>query len=122
MSDLDKVLAHLDADLDTAVERLFAFLRIQSISTDPAYKKHCVEAAEHLTADVASIGFDAAVRPTKGHPVVMGHAKGGAGKNGSKRPHYLFYGHYDVQPVDPLSRGTRRPSSRASRRSSPAAR
>ena len=47
------------------------------------------------------------LRPTKGHPVVMGHAKNGQAKNGQaknggKRPHMLFYGHYDVQPVDPL--------------------
>ncbi|MBV8766209.1 MAG: hypothetical protein JOZ66_14970, partial [Hyphomicrobiales bacterium] len=69
MSELDKVLAHLDQNLDAAIERLFAFLRIPSVSTDPAYKEHCVTAAEHLKADVASIGFDASVRPTKGHPV-----------------------------------------------------
>ncbi|MBV9433080.1 MAG: M20/M25/M40 family metallo-hydrolase, partial [Hyphomicrobiales bacterium] len=98
MSELDKVLAHLDQNLDAAIERLFAFLRIPSVSTDPAYKEHCVTAAEHLKADVASIGFDASVRPTKGHPVVLGHAK-----YGGKRPHMLFYGHYDVQPVDPLN-------------------
>src|SRR5581483_865860 len=101
MSKLDQVLAHLDSNLDASIERLFTFLRIPSISTDPAYKKNCVEAAEHLKADIATLGFDASVRPTKGHPVVMGHAKN-AGRDGSKRPHMLFYGHYDVQPVDPL--------------------
>jgi acetylornithine deacetylase/succinyl-diaminopimelate desuccinylase-like protein len=101
MSKLDQVLAHLDTNLDAAVERLFTFLRIPSVSTDPAYKKECVKAAEHLKADLATLGFEASVRPTKGHPVVMGHAKKGGG-NGGKRPHMLFYGHYDVQPVDPL--------------------
>ena len=98
MSELDQVLSHLDKNLDAAVERLFAFLRVPSISTDPAYKQDCVKAAEHLKADVARIGFEASVRPTKGHPVVMGRAK-----QGGKRPHMLFYGHYDVQPVDPLN-------------------
>jgi acetylornithine deacetylase/succinyl-diaminopimelate desuccinylase-like protein len=98
MSELDQVLSHLDKNLDAATERLFAFLRVPSISTDPAYKQDCVKAAEHLKADVAKIGFEASVRPTKGHPVVMGHAK-----QGGKRPHMLFYGHYDVQPVDPLN-------------------
>ncbi len=43
------------------------------------------------------------MRPTKGHPVVLGHAKKPGAKNGGKRPHMLFYGHYDVQPVDPLN-------------------
>ncbi len=47
--------------------------------------------------DLASLGFDASVRPTPGHPVVMGRSAGPKGK-----PHVLFYGHYDVQPVDPL--------------------
>lgn len=57
MSELDQVLSHLDKNLDAAVERLFAFLRVPSISTDPAYKQDCVKAAEHLKADVAKIGF-----------------------------------------------------------------
>ena len=80
MSKLDQVLSHLDSNLDGAVERLFTFLRIPSISTDPAYKKNCVEAAEHLKADIATLGFEASLRPTKGHPVVMGHAKNPAGR------------------------------------------
>jgi acetylornithine deacetylase/succinyl-diaminopimelate desuccinylase-like protein len=102
MSKLDQVLSNLDSNLDAAIERLFTFLRIQSISTDPAYKKECAKAAEHLKDDLATLGFDASVRPTKGHPVVMGHAKNGGSSGGGKRPHMLFYGHYDVQPVDPL--------------------
>ncbi|MFL6935096.1 MAG: M20/M25/M40 family metallo-hydrolase [Xanthobacteraceae bacterium] len=90
------VLNRIDADLDKSLERLFAFLRIPSISTDPAYKDHCRLAADHIAADLASIGFTTSVRPTAGHPVVIGAAGNGAG------PHVLFYGHYDVQPVDPL--------------------
>jgi acetylornithine deacetylase/succinyl-diaminopimelate desuccinylase-like protein len=92
----DAVLNRIDAELDQSLERLFAFLRIPSISTDPAYKDHCRLAADHIAADLASIGFTTSVRPTVGHPVVVGTAGNGAG------PHVLFYGHYDVQPVDPL--------------------
>ena len=94
---LPAVLDRIDADLDQSLERLFAFLRIQSISTDPAYQSQCRAAAEFVAADLGSVGFDAAVRPTAGHPVVVG--KGGSGAKG---PSVLFYGHYDVQPVDPL--------------------
>jgi len=101
MSELDQVLAHIDGHLDAAVERLFALLRIPSISTDPAYKKECIKAAEHLKTDLATLGFEATVRPTKGHPVVIGRAETGR-KHGGQHPHLLFYGHYDVQPVDPL--------------------
>ena len=101
MSELDQVLSHIDGHLDAAVERLFALLRIPSISTDPAYKKECIKAAEHLKTDLATLGFEATVRPTKGHPVVIGRAETGR-KHGGQHPHLLFYGHYDVQPVDPL--------------------
>src|SRR6185312_12716166 len=96
MSTLDAVLSHIDSDIDASVERLFALLRIASVSTDPAYAKQCREAADHLAADMRSIGFEATLRPTEGHPVVVGKA------NGADGPRVLFYGHYDVQPVDPV--------------------
>ena len=95
---LDKTLAALDADRDAALERLFALLRIPSISTDPAYKPECRRAADHMAADLISIGFDATVRDTPGHPMVVGRNDSA----GPDAPHFLFYGHYDVQPPDPL--------------------
>src|SRR5260221_1683993 len=94
---LPVVLAKIDADLHQSLERLFEFLRIQSISTDPAYRDQCRSASEYVANDLSRIGFKTSVRPTGGHPIVVG--KGGA--NG-KAPRVLFYGHYDVQPVDPL--------------------
>jgi acetylornithine deacetylase/succinyl-diaminopimelate desuccinylase-like protein len=96
MSNLDAVLSRIDQDIDQSVERLFDLLRIASISTDPAFAPQCKAAAEHVAADLKSIGFEASVRPTEGHPVVVGKSNGVSG------PRVLFYGHYDVQPVDPL--------------------
>src|SRR6266487_1438049 len=96
---LPAVLQKIDADLDQSLERLFEFLRIQSISTDPAYKDQCQSAAEYVARDLSGIGLKTSVRPTGGHPPVV--VAKGAGGNG-KSPHVLFYGHYDVQPVDPL--------------------
>lgn len=96
MSALEQVLARIDAEVEPALERLFAYLRIKSISTDPAYAADCLAAAEWQVADLTSIGFDAAVRPTAGHPMVVAHDRSATG------PSALFYGHYDVQPVDPL--------------------
>ena len=96
MSTLDAVLNRIGEDLDASVERLFALLRIPSVSTDPAYAEHCRTAAKHVADDLASIGFASEVRPTGGHPVVVAKANGASG------PRVLFYGHYDVQPVDPL--------------------
>ncbi|WP_127520173.1 dipeptidase [Mesorhizobium sp. Z1-4] len=99
MSELASVLARIDTDLDASLERLFALLRIPSISTDPAFKSECRAAAEWLAEDLKSIGFEASVRNTEGHPMVVGHHDGPR----PDAPHVLFYGHYDVQPVDPLS-------------------
>src|SRR5215470_7271160 len=92
---LPKVLDRIDRDLDASLERLFAFLRIQSVTTDPAFAPHCRTAAEHVARDLASIGFAADVRPTAGHPVVVAKSANGSG------PRALFYGHYDVPPVEP---------------------
>ncbi|MGG5819921.1 M20/M25/M40 family metallo-hydrolase [Falsiroseomonas sp. HW251] len=103
MAGLDAVLAHIDGDFDKALERLFAVLRIKSISTDPAYAEECKRNADWHAEDLRSIGFDAASRPTKGHPIVVGHDRSAGGKTA------LFYGHYDVQPVDPLDLWTKDP-------------
>ncbi len=102
---LPAVLDRIDRDLDGSLDRLFALLRIQSISTDPAYAPHCRTAAEHVAADFRGLGFETSVRPTDGHPVVIGKSplgKSGSGPVNGKAPRVLFYGHYDVQPVDPL--------------------
>ena len=97
MSNIDAVLKSIDTNLDASVERLFDLLRIESISTDPAYNSECKKAAEVLVSDLASIGFDAKLHETPGHPMVVAHHDGP-----ENAPHVLFYGHYDVQPVDPL--------------------
>lgn len=96
---LDKVLSRLDADLNVSLERLFNLLRIKSISTDPAFAKDCKDAADWLVEDLKSIGFEASRRDTTGNPMVVAHHPGPT----KDAPHVLFYGHYDVQPVDPLN-------------------
>ncbi len=99
---LDAVLARIDTDIDASIDRLLGLLRIPSISTDPAFQSDCDTAADWLVADLKSIGVNAAKRPTPGHPMVVGHVDGDG-------PHLLFYGHYDVQPVDPLELWDRDP-------------
>ena len=97
---LPAVLAQIDANLPQSLDRLFDFLRIQSISTDPAYREQCLESARFVAAELSAMGFETSIRPTQGHPVVVGSANGSGGSRGA--PRVLFYGHYDVQPVDPL--------------------
>ena len=100
---LDDILATLDASLPQAQARLLDFLRIPSISTDPAHRGDVRAAAEWLCAELVGLGFDASIRDTPGHPMVVAHSP-----RGTRRP-VLFYGHYDVQPVDPLELWTSPP-------------
>lgn len=95
---LTPVLNRIDKDLPEAIDRLMGLLRIRSISTDPAYGAECDAAADWLVDDLVGIGINASKRATPGHPMVVGHGEGDEGTG----PHLLFYGHYDVQPVDPL--------------------
>jgi acetylornithine deacetylase/succinyl-diaminopimelate desuccinylase-like protein len=101
MSDpLRNVLKALDGGRQAALDRLFDLLRIPSISTDPAYKADCRRAAEWCAKELTDIGFATSkVVPTTGHPMVVAHDRA---KVPAGMPHVLFYGHYDVQPPDPL--------------------
>jgi acetylornithine deacetylase/succinyl-diaminopimelate desuccinylase-like protein len=96
---LDAVLTRLLANRAPAIERWKELLRIPSIGTDPARKADTRRAAEWLVENLRATGFDAALRETAGQPMVVGHHPGAG--NGA-RPHVLYYGHYDVQPVEPL--------------------
>jgi acetylornithine deacetylase/succinyl-diaminopimelate desuccinylase-like protein len=100
--DLDAVLRRIDEGLPASLERLKQFVRIPSISTDPAYREACDRAADWLVARLAELGIEADKRPTPGHPMVVGHGD-------APGRHLLFYGHYDVQPVDPVELWDRDP-------------
>jgi acetylornithine deacetylase/succinyl-diaminopimelate desuccinylase-like protein len=99
---LAPVLTRIDDTLPEAISRLMELLRIPSISTDPAFAPDCARAADWLVDELRALGFEASARPTPGHPMVVAHARG-PGR------HFLFYGHYDVQPVDPVSLWDRDP-------------
>ncbi|MHC4216988.1 MAG: M20/M25/M40 family metallo-hydrolase [Planctomycetota bacterium] len=98
-SPLDPVLQKLEADLEPAIERLCTLLRIPSVSTDPAYQPEVQRCATHVADDLSSIGLDSTVHQTDGHPIVIAHHPG---PGDGDAPHILYYGHYDVQPPDPL--------------------
>ena len=100
----EQAIQWLTDNEDACIERLLDWLRIPSISTDPAYKADVRRAAEFARDHLVASGLEAEILPTgepdgAGHPIVLAHAEGSPDYKG---PHILFYGHYDVQPVDPV--------------------
>ena len=96
-SDSRDVLSRIDAEKETYLEELKDYIRIPSISTDPAYKAEVLRAAEFLEGKLRDAGLKTERIQTAGHPLVYAEWLGAPGK-----PTVLFYGHYDVQPADPL--------------------
>jgi acetylornithine deacetylase/succinyl-diaminopimelate desuccinylase-like protein len=95
-----QALEQVDKNFKSSLARLFELLRIASISTDPVYKIECQSAADWIVKELNKIGFKAEARKTPGHPMIVAHYTPKLAT--AKTPHALFYGHYDVQPVDPL--------------------
>ncbi|MCE9612794.1 MAG: M20/M25/M40 family metallo-hydrolase [Lentisphaerae bacterium] len=96
---LDRFSSSFDQNRDRIVSQWMELLAFPSISTEPAHHRDCLACAEWLVRHLHSIGFDnARLLQTPGKPVVFAERPGRPGK-----PVVLFYGHYDVQPVDPVS-------------------
>jgi acetylornithine deacetylase/succinyl-diaminopimelate desuccinylase-like protein len=80
------------------LDDLFTLLRFASVSTDPKHQKDTRAAAEWLAQKLTSIGLTASLHDTPGHPVLLARNKHVPG-----RRTVLLYGHYDVQPADPIA-------------------
>ncbi len=98
-ADLDAVLDAVDRNHEAALARLFELLRIKSISTDPAFATECRAAANWCVDQLNEIGLQARLYDTPGHPLVVAHDRD---RVPAGMLHVLVYGHYDVQPPDPL--------------------
>ncbi len=94
---LPAILDHIDAGLESSLGRLFALLRIPSVSAQPVHAPDCAAAADWLVAELSAMGFAAAAHATAGRPIVLARHPGTAAG-----PRLLYYGHYDVQPAEPL--------------------
>ncbi|TAM73476.1 dipeptidase [bacterium] len=98
MLQTDDLTRYCDDHRQEALEELEDWLRIPSISADGAHRADVRRAAEHAATRMRALGMQRAeVLESKGHPVIYGEWLGAPGK-----PTVLVYGHYDVQPVDPL--------------------
>jgi acetylornithine deacetylase/succinyl-diaminopimelate desuccinylase-like protein len=90
------VLEYLDHNKNRFVDELCQYLRFPSVSAQPAHRADMGACAEWLAAHCRAIGLAARVCPTDGHPIVV------AGTKRTGKPHYVVYGHYDVQPPEPF--------------------
>jgi acetylornithine deacetylase/succinyl-diaminopimelate desuccinylase-like protein len=98
MTDSDKIAEHISQHRELWLEELNEWLRIPSVSTDPARRDDMQAAAEWLVEKLAAAGCqETTIWPTAGHPVVFG-----AYTSSEAAPTILVYGHYDVQPEDPV--------------------
>lgn len=95
----EKAIAYLKENRSKLLEKMNEFLSIPSVSTDSEYKQDVEKAADFLVAYLQKLQFENVEKQeTAGHPLVYGEYNGA----GADAPTVLFYGHYDVQPVDPL--------------------
>ncbi len=96
----EKVLTYLEENCDALMGQLKDFLAIPSVSTDSNHCADVLKAAQFLEKYISDIGFEhVAIMETKRHPLVYAEYNGA----GKEAPTVLFYGHYDVQPVDPIA-------------------
>src|ERR1700693_1655788 len=95
---MQEVITFIDAHRQRFVDELVAWVRIPSISSDPAHAGDMKKNAEHLALQLRSLGAGRVETwPTAGHPAVFAEWMVAPGK-----PTLLVYGHHDVQPIDPL--------------------
>ncbi len=104
---LQMVLARVDTQEHESRQRLLDLLRIPSVSADPSRLDDCRHAAEFVCNALKALGFDIGLRESGGQPFVVGSHPGP--RNGVKQPRVLIYGHYDVQPPDPVALWTSPP-------------
>ncbi len=100
----EQVSGYLHQNADRFVEELKEFLRIPTVSADPACKPHLIRGAEFVHRQFANLGFKTEIVPTAGHPIVYAEWLKSPGA-----PTVMVYGHYDVQPADPLELWTTPP-------------
>src|SRR5699024_10730756 len=94
-----KALQYLSENREQLLEKLNTFLSIPSVSTDSVHKQDIKAAADYLESYLNDIGFDLVEQQdTGGHPLIFAEYN----QAGPDAPTALFYGHYDVQPVDPI--------------------
>lgn len=104
MSNVDTILDRVDANMPASIEKFLHLLTFRSVSSQPGGEDEIAACADWLRTELDSLGFVGRVVKTDGHPLILGTSRGGKG-----RLRVLLYGHYDVQPAEPLDAWTAPP-------------
>jgi acetylornithine deacetylase/succinyl-diaminopimelate desuccinylase-like protein len=108
---MQAALEYLKQNQKRFLAELVEYLRFPSVSAQSRHKPDMLATANWLAQHCRKIGLTAEVRPTAGHPIVVARTPRQAG---TPKPHYVVYGHYDVQPPEPFELWKSPPSRRAS--------
>ncbi len=98
---MQAVIDYLKENQSRFVEELCEYVRFPSVSAQPQHRQDLQACAEWVTNHCQSIGLEARLFPTEGHPIIVAKTHRANTANGH-RPHFLIYGHYDVQPPEPF--------------------
>ena len=96
---MQKVIEYLRGNQARFLKDLCDYVRFPSVSAQPAHRKDLQTCAEWLVNHCNGIGLETRLCPTEGNPIIVAKTPR---KEGAKRPHYVVYGHYDVQPAEPF--------------------
>jgi len=95
------VIDYLKEHQSRFVDELCEYVRFPSVSAQPQHRHDLHACAEWLTRHCENLGLEARLCPTEGHPIIVAKTKP-ANSHDGRRPHFLVYGHYDVQPPEPF--------------------
>src|SRR5688572_20790045 len=95
---MQAVLNYLDKHQAAFVEKLCEYVRFPSVSAQPQHKKDLAACAEWMVNECRQAGLETELSPTTGNPIILARTP----RQDSNKPHYLVYGHYDVQPAEPF--------------------
>jgi len=98
---MQAVIDYLKEHQSRFVDELCEYVRFPSVSAQPQHRQDLHACAEWVTKHSQSIGLEARLCPTEGHPIIVAKTHRANTTNGH-RPHFLIYGHYDVQPPEPF--------------------
>src|SRR3954463_9350417 len=103
------VLEYLKQNEQRSIDQLCEYVRFPSVSAQPQHKSDLHSCAEWVLKHCQDMGLEARLCPTEGHPIVIAKnsrngrlESTGMRARAAKKPHFLIYGHYDVQPPEPF--------------------